>query len=334
MAKNIVFVTHYGIRGYSLNSDLLAGTMGQLELFAEYLPERPYCTDALGSLRILPAVQAMQKRYIQPNTPWDLRWLVYDVDSETAYIDWWDTPLCPGPSIIVYNRENGHCHFLYALSVPVHTQPTAHQGPLRFAASVDVALTVVLGADPGYAGLICKNPLHPHWWTTLWQKEPYDLDLLADSLDMEPYRDKRRHLPGIGLGRNCTLFEVTRRFAYTHRRVCPERALFGDICDYAERYNEKRFHYPLPLGEVKATARSVTKWVMKRMSDEGFLDWCHRRARYGNKKSQEVRTPKAEERAEQIRSYKDAHPDLSNRAIARVLGVDEKTVRLAFKAVT
>jgi hypothetical protein len=54
--------------------------------------------------------------------------------------------------------------------------------------------------------------------------------------------------------------------------------------------------------------------------DDGFLYQCHRRARFGNKKSQEVRTVKAEERAEQIRSYKAEHPELSNRAIAKVLG--------------
>jgi hypothetical protein len=196
---------------------------------------------------------------------------------------------------------------------------------------VDVALTVVLGADPGYAGLICKNPLHEHWWTTVWEEEPYDLEGLAGSLEMEPYRDKRRHLPGIGLGRNCTLFEVTRRFAYTHRRVCAERALFEDIYGYAGKYNEKRFEYPLPMGEVKATARSVTKWVIRRMSDEGFLDWCHQRARYGNKKSQEVRTPKAEERAGEIRAYQQGHPELSNRAIARVFGCSEYTVRKALR---
>jgi hypothetical protein len=300
--------------------------MGQLELFAETVPGRPYCTDALGQLRILPAVKALEKRYIQPNKPFDLRWLVYDVDSPTAYIDWWDRPLCPGPSIIVYNRENGHCHFLYCLRVPVYTQPEAHQGPLRFAAAVDVALTIVLGADPGYAGLICKNPLHEHWWTTIWQQEPYDLEWLADGLDMEPYRDKRRHLPAIGLGRNCTLFEVTRRFGYTHRCVCPERELFEGIYGYAGHYNESRFHYPLPLSEVRATARSVTKWVIRRMDDEGFLDWCHRRARYGNKKSQEVRTPKAEERAAAIRAYKQEHPEMSNRAIAKVLGCGRNTV--------
>jgi hypothetical protein len=214
----------------------------------------------------------------------------------------------------------------------VYTQPEAHLGPIRFAAAVDVALTVVLGADPGYAGLLCKNPLHPSWWTTVWQEAPYDLEWLADSLDMEPYRDKRRHLPDIGLGRNCTLFEVTRRFAYRHRRACSERELFTAIYGYAGKYNESRFQYPLPVSEVKATARSVTKWVIRRMSDEGFLDWCHRRARYGNKKSQEVRTAQAEERADQIRAYKQEHPELSNRAIAKELGYGRNMIDRALKS--
>jgi hypothetical protein len=305
-------------RTYPQDQVLPEEGMTQLELFTDTLPERPYCTDALGQLRILPAVQALQKRYIQPNSPWDLRWLVYDLDYPTAYMDWRDTPLCPGPSIIVYNRENGHCHFLYALTVPVYTQPGTSLAAIRYAAAVDVALTIVLGADPGYAGLVCKNPLHPGWWTTTWQREPYELGWLADSLALEGYRDKRRHLPPIGLGRNCTLFEVTRRFAYSHRRECPERALFADIYAYAQQYNESRFQYPLPISEIRATARSVTKWVIRRMSDEGFLDWCHRRAWYGNKKSQEVRTAKAAERAMEIRAYKAAHPEATVRELARL----------------
>jgi hypothetical protein len=186
---------------------------------------------------------------------------------------------------------------------------------------------MVLGADPGYAGLICKNPLHEHWWTTVWQQEPYDLQWLADGLDMEPYRDKRRHLPAIGLGRNCTLFEVTRRFGYTHRRACPERELFEGIYGYAGHYNESRFHYPLPLSEVRATARSVTKWVIRRMSDEGFLDWCHRRARFGNKKSQDVRSAQAADKAVVIRAYYDSHPAITRKELALIFDVSEKTIQ-------
>jgi transposase len=140
---------------------------------------------------------------------------------------------------------------------------------------------------------------------------------------MEPYRDKRRHLPGIGLGRNCTLFEVTRRFAYTHRRVCPERALFTDIYAYAGQYNEKRFEYPLPVSEVKATARSVTKWVIKRMSDEGFQAWGDRR----RQRSADVRHAKAEERAEQIQAYYHHHPAVTRKELALMFDVSEKTIQ-------
>jgi hypothetical protein len=43
------------------------------------------------------------------------------------------------------------------------------------------------------------------------------------------------------------------------------------------------------------------------------------------------RVSKADERAAQIRAYKREHQDMSNRAIARVLEVDEKTIRNALK---
>jgi hypothetical protein len=38
----------------------------------------------------------------------------------------------------------------------------------------------------------------------------------------------------------------------------------------------------------------------------------------GNKKSQDVRTPKVAEQAEHIRAYKATHPELSNRASIRL----------------
>ncbi|MDR1031358.1 MAG: primase C-terminal domain-containing protein, partial [Treponema sp.] len=95
----------------------------------------------------------------------------------------------------------------------------------------------------------------------------------------------------------------------------------------AGQYNEKRFEYPLPVSEVKATARSVTKWVIKRMDDEGFQAWGDRR----RQRSADVRHAKAEERAEQIQAYKQGHPELSNRAIAREMGCSEFTVRKALR---
>jgi transposase len=81
------------------------------------------------------------------------------------------------------------------------------------------------------------------------------------------------------------------------------------------------------MGEVKATARSVTKWVIRRMSDEGFQSWGDRR----RQRSADVRHAKAEERAEQIRTYKQEHPNMSNRAIAKELKVSHFTVNEALK---
>jgi predicted HTH transcriptional regulator len=63
------------------------------------------------------------------------------------------------------------------------------------------------------------------------------------------------------------------------------------------------------------------------MDDEGFLDWCHRRARYGNKKSQEVRKHKAEERVAQIRAYYESHPGVTRKELALIFDVSEKTIQ-------
>jgi hypothetical protein len=79
----IKMITSHTIRTNPKDQALPEQPITQLELFAETVPGRPYCTDALGQLRILPAVKAFEKRYIQPNSPWDLRWLVYDVDRPT-----------------------------------------------------------------------------------------------------------------------------------------------------------------------------------------------------------------------------------------------------------
>lgn len=39
-----------------------------------------------------------------------------------------------------------------------------------------------LGADLGYAGLITKNPLNPHW-SPFWSGALYELNDLADCFD-------------------------------------------------------------------------------------------------------------------------------------------------------
>jgi hypothetical protein len=299
----------------------------QLELFRQSLPAKPYCSDNLSlGLQIAPAIKAIERRYIQPNSPWDLRWLVYDIDRSTALFDWNDAR-APAPNIMVLNPDNYHAHFLYGLEVPVYKQPKAHTAPIRYAAAIDVALSVKLQADPGYSGLMCKNPLHPHWQVAVYEGRSYDLDWLADCLDLGPYQDKRKHLPPIGLGRNCTLFEVTRRWAYSRirREGWRESGFIEAVTEYAGKYNRERFPVPLPWAEVKALGKSVGKWTYRNMSVEGFKAWGDgRRA-----KSIITRQSKAAERAEAIRTFKAEHPAMSSRMIAEVFEVSHTIINRA-----
>lgn len=288
-----------------------------LELFTETIPRKPYCTDDLGHLEILVKTQALKRRYVQQNGPYDLRWLVYDVDRPTAHFDWYDHH-APAPNITATNLENGHAHLFYGLEVPVYKQPEAHQAPLRYAASIDVALTKKLEADPGYSGLICKNPLHSHWNVQVWESVPYELNWLADYVDLEPYEDRRKYLPPIGLGRNCTLFDETRHWAYRQIRkggFLSEDFFIYEVMAYAGQRNGE-FPTPLPWTEVKATGKSIGRWTYRNMSLEGFREYQRR----ANKKSQAARKMKSADRADEIRAYKSKHPEASIRAISEKLG--------------
>ncbi|MFY2365656.1 replication initiation protein, partial [Klebsiella pneumoniae] len=70
-----------------------------------------------------------------------------------------------------------------------------------------------LAPDMANSGLICKNPLHQHWLVQVWERRLYDLASLSDYLDLSSYNG-RKSLPEYGVGRNCTLFEKKRLWAY------------------------------------------------------------------------------------------------------------------------
>ncbi|WP_205904176.1 replication initiation protein, partial [Pseudomonas viridiflava] len=83
------------------------------------------------------------------------------------------------------NQDNGHAHALYGLATAVRTPPDARIAPLRYAAAVENALSDLLGADKGYAGLSVKGPLHKHWQVHQGHDEPYELGERADYLDLK-----------------------------------------------------------------------------------------------------------------------------------------------------
>lgn len=288
-----------------------------LALFRQRLPRKPYHTDAVGDgLRIRDVQRALAARYIQPNGPTHRYWLVYDVDRNGAALDWSDRS-APPPTIVAQNPDNGHAHLIYGLDVPVRTAPDAKTGPLRYAAAVDCALRALLDADAGYSGLICKNPLNQYWRVTEWEPRLYTLGDLDSWLDLSAYADRRKRLPEYGLGRNCTLFEKLRLWAYRAiRQGWPDFDRWHEaVLTRARGYND--FEAPLPDSEVKATAKSVAKWTHQYLSPAGFSAAQAQRGRRNGKARRDAMMGKVWE----LHSRGE-----SQRAIAQQVGVDHRTV--------
>ncbi|MCP5904493.1 replication initiation protein, partial [Klebsiella pneumoniae] len=153
----------------------------------------------------------------------------------------------------------------------IRTAPDGKIKPLRYAAAVESALRKKLEADAGYSGLSCKNPNHGHWKIAVWQPELYTLDWLADSLDLSAANDKEI-VADYGLGRNCTLFDETRKWAYRAiRQGWPEYDQWLKAChERASAYN-LQFAAPLDENEVNGIAKSIAKWTREKFSEESFL---------------------------------------------------------------
>ncbi|MDH1900696.1 primase C-terminal domain-containing protein, partial [Aeromonas caviae] len=113
----------------------------------------------------------------------------------------------------------------------------------------------------------------------------YDLAWLSDYLDLSPYNG-RKSLPEYGLGRNCTLFEKTRLWAYKAiRQGWPDYPAWLAACvDRASGYNAQ-FEQPLPANEVRHTAKSIAKWTHQHLSPAGFREEQARRGAKGGKVS-------------------------------------------------
>ncbi|HHR3209655.1 TPA: replication initiation protein [Yersinia enterocolitica] len=244
-----------------------------LDLFNDRLPRKPYFSDDLHfGVRIAGKERAILAKYIQFNQPHAMFWLGFDVDRLGAAIDWSDRD-APAPTLTITNPQNGHAHLLYALKTSIRTAPDGKMKPLKYAAAVENALRKKLDADAGYSGLICKNPNHGHWKIAVWQPELYTLDWLADSLDLNAANDKEI-IADYGLGRNCTLFDKTRKWAYRAiRQGWPdyERWLQA-VTQRVDMYNQQ-FLNPLAAQECFSISKSIAKWTHKNFSEASFSQY-------------------------------------------------------------
>ena len=244
-----------------------------LKRLYDFAPNKPYCTDDLGSgLFIRSKVSAFTRRYIQPNQPALKHWFVYDQDHEK--IEQWRDANLPDPNFITRNLDNRKAHIAYAIE-PVCVSDSARPKPIAYAAMIQEAYTEALGADNCYTGLITKNPYHKDWHVWEMHDHVYSLGELADYVDLKPRRWTRKRAANdnhYGLGRNCALFHRLRFWAYDNVTFHRENGTtFNEwmkvVLSRSETFND--FHEALPYNEVKSTAKSVGKWVWLKYWPEG-----------------------------------------------------------------
>jgi len=246
--------------------------------FLANLPPKPYCSDELRRLNIRPAKTAMKYAYIQPNDPYNIRCVVFDMDLGADSFHQFEDKGTATPNLIVQNPENLNCHYLYLLKNPVWVKNTGKQAPQAYLNAVKWSMTRQLGADTRYSGLICKNPLNKQWRTSELHSRLYCLDDLGKYLDLSlPSIERDRAKAEKQLsetvinGRNDRLFTVLRLFAY--ERVAKYKGLESSIGSSkafamwqnaiekeANRINTG-FSNVLPYSEIKSTTKSVIRWT-------------------------------------------------------------------------
>lgn len=245
-----------------------------IEIFKNQLPVKPYCSNNLeNGLSIRNKNKALEMLYLQANQPAIQTCLLFDLDENNAFYKFEDVGL-PVPTFITKSPDSGRCHYGYMLKTGVCKTQHARLKPLKYAAAVEAGIAGKLASDRGYAGLITKNPLHEHWSPYWSGADLYELDYLADFVELQtPTKEVKSE--NYGLGRNVNLFEDLRAYAY--KRVLKfkqdlnyeawERDLLSVAIDLNCRCNALNL---LQYNEIKATARSVSRWTWKNFDSATF----------------------------------------------------------------
>ena len=302
----------------------------QQQLFIKNLPDKPYCSNDLNyGVLIRPRTTALTMRHLQHNKPTSVSCLVLDLDSPLFW-QLLENKFLPSPNLVAFNPKNHHCHLYYNLNTPVYTCQAARQKPLRYLAAVQYTLCHAWGADSAYSGLISKNPIHQDWRIIQLRAEAWDLGELADWLDLPSKLPRKAQ--SVGLGRNCTLFDMLRYWAYDN--VLSYRIKGGyeqwhkAVLSTAESFNS--FPEPLLFNEVRSTGKSVAKWVWanytKRWTDEEFSQIQSERGRRGGLAKGKAN---AEKRSKALEMRAAGH---TQQQIAGALQVNQSTVGRWLKA--
>jgi DNA-binding CsgD family transcriptional regulator len=305
-------------------------------------PRYPFATDDFShGLYPTDRQTAERLRYLQLNPHAVKNWLSVDIDhADGALRALWDSHGMV-PNLITENPLNGHAHAHWALSEGVTWTDSGRLAPKRLYSAVGEGLRRKTDGDPGYSGLVTKNPLHPDWVTKWLHPNLYELSDLKAALGefMPPAGWQTRHKPLVGEGRNVSLFKNLALASYRLVRHYWDNSegFYQALLTAASEANAK-FAEPLSDAEVRGIARSVHKWITteSRLWRDGRVAYeAHFIAlqSWRGRRSGDVRAAKAEQTkvrvnqvAEQL-ALLSADGRVTNAQVAEAASVSVRTVQ-------
>ncbi|MFM1907430.1 MAG: hypothetical protein RLZZ591_1107 [Pseudomonadota bacterium] len=271
-----------------LNSTELARAQSIL-LFADEqrLARKPRCSATKDHSVIRTASNALLFPYIQPNSPMAYSRIVLDLDWHNPKHRFHNLPLrylsearawendlgVPEPNWVALSRDKNSAHIAYELDTPVGRHEHARIKPQRYMAAVENALALAVGADEGFNGQLCKNPISSNWDLYKGPERGRDLHELADYVELTHKKIQAfNRTPRGEIGRNVFLFDEVRFWAYDNineHRARDFESWEKAVVATAEHINAASYeHLPfltgrglLPIAECKAVGRSVARWV-------------------------------------------------------------------------
>lgn len=242
-----------------------------LEVLKSQLPKKPYCSDDLTlGLKISYLNKALSKKYLQINNPAIQHSLIFDIDIDNCFYNF-EKNNAPTPNIIIKNRQNGRCHYIYQLAKGIYKNRFASLKATKYASAIESALCSKLEADLQYVGLVAKNPFSSFWQTEVVEDDLYTLDYLADFVDLSKPKERQINK---GLGRNCNLFDDLRQLAYKKALIAMRNnKTLDDFINYlylqaVNINNACNANNLLMHSELKAIAKSIAKFCYKNFSLE------------------------------------------------------------------
>ncbi|WP_179995846.1 helix-turn-helix domain-containing protein, partial [Acinetobacter sp. YH16053] len=162
---------------------------------------------------------------------------------------------------------------------------------------------------------------------TFWSEQAYTLDYLADFVELPKKLSKKQEVSG--LGRNCTMFDTVRKWAYkairAHRGGIYTTWL-DEVVKHCLSVNEA-FLEALPYSEIKATAKGIATYCWKKDAYcyQEFIDRQSRKGKLGGLKGGKIRSDNyASKRVKALAMMKEG---MTQKQIATELMVTDRTIR-------